>query len=397
MTVLLYDYRELEERAARHLRAWKVWHLILFSLAAIFGVVNYVLLQNAMQLVDNNCVLFPRLLDFHMVDQTNANTTIILEFMNNYEDISKENSHKNLAPNETVAQETLHDNSTEKLLSKRETIVDNETMESFETTIEIGNVTIVTGNKTHRLVLDTTRTLFALDSECQFAEYMPIMATMCALVWITFFTMCPGGGRPRSGLKQPWRILTPALLFALVLVALTGHSFARTNGGLHEFCAAFVNVTNSTTCSSVEPYLYNNWNTTWGMGARAASVRAASAAVWASWTCVAALLLARCLTAPDFNVKKTGVYLIKDPQGKITPHLSKSDSRRMRRSPLESPSHQEATSMKSEPTSITELPTVSAYQQQDSAPTSLMTTPIKKTENTDLIEMTYTPQERRLD
>ncbi|RVE55280.1 hypothetical protein evm_000178 [Chilo suppressalis] len=398
MTILLYDYRELEERAARHLRVWKVWHLILFSFAAILGVANYVLLHNAMQLVDDNCVLFPRVLEFHMVEQTNENITFMLDYMKPFEDTPKENSINNdITPNETIAQESVPENNmtTEKTVSKREVTIDNGTMDDFETTVEIQNVTIVTGNKTHRLVLDTSRTLFALESECEFAEYMPIMATMCALVWITLFAMCPGGGRPRSGLKQPWRILTPALLFALVLVALTGRSFARTNSGLQEFCAAFANITNSTTCSSMEPYLYRNWNTTWGMGARAASARAASAAVWAAWTCVAALLLARCLAAPDFMVKKTGVYLIKDPQGKITPHLRKS-GRRSGRSPLASPTRQDATSVRSEPTCTTELPTASADPELDSVPTSLMATPIRKTEDADLIEMTYTPQTTQL-
>lgn len=45
-----------------------VCHLILYAFAAIFGIVNFVFLQNTMQLVDDNCVLFPRKLEFHWVD-----------------------------------------------------------------------------------------------------------------------------------------------------------------------------------------------------------------------------------------------------------------------------------------------------------------------------------------
>lgn len=57
----------------------------------------------------------------------------------------------------------------------------------------------IAGNQTHQLVLDLSRSLFGSEGECQFAEYMPVMSTICALVWITLFTMCPGGGRPRTG------------------------------------------------------------------------------------------------------------------------------------------------------------------------------------------------------
>ncbi|CAH2208116.1 jg19128, partial [Pararge aegeria aegeria] len=66
-------------------------------------------------------------------------------------------------------------------------------------------------------------------------------------------------------------------------------------------------------CSSVGPYLERSWNASWSFGGRAAAARAASAGVWASWACAATLFLARCLTAPDFEVKRTGAYL-KDPQ-----------------------------------------------------------------------------------
>lgn len=63
----------------------------------------------------------------------------------------------------------------------------------------------------------------------------------------------------------------------------------------------------------MNPYLERSWNVTWSFGGRAAATRAASAGVWASWACAATLFLARCLTAPDFQVKKTTAYL-KDPQ-----------------------------------------------------------------------------------
>ncbi|XP_063831415.1 uncharacterized protein LOC135080653 [Ostrinia nubilalis] len=389
MTVLLYDYCELEERAARHLRTWKTWHIILYVLAAIFGAANYILLHKTMELVNDHCVLYPRKLEFHVVPrsnytdevETNVNYTMVDEVQNGLEDDVTSTDGKSM----------------EKSVTKRE-IPDNETMDSLETTMDAMNVTVVTGNVTHQLVLDLTRSLFAFDSDCQFAEYMPVMSTICALVWVTLFTMCPGGGHARSGLQQPWRILTPALLFALVMVGLTGHSFTRTNGGLHAFCGAFANLTNSTTCSSVDPFLELSWSTSWGFGGRAAATRAASAGAWAAWACAAALMLARCLAAPDFVVRRTGAYL-KDPQGKLTPHLKKGRrSRQSQRSAPSSPGVRDNVSVYSEPTATTELATASVGPGQDSAPTSLMVTPVRKGrahDNHDLIEMTYAPQERR--
>lgn len=47
---------------------FSAWHLIIYAFAAGFGIINYVLLQSTMQLVDNNCILFPRRLSFKMVD-----------------------------------------------------------------------------------------------------------------------------------------------------------------------------------------------------------------------------------------------------------------------------------------------------------------------------------------
>ncbi|KAM3962520.1 uncharacterized protein ACR2FA_003426 [Aphomia sociella] len=392
MTILVYDQCDLEERAAKSLKVWKAWHLILYSCAAVFGIVNFVFLQNTMQLVDHNCVLYPRLLEFHMVLRHNSTR---LNEDANYTSIVDEDSMIN-GNNETVAQTTeavLDRNVTDaKNLTKREAQF-NETIDEFETTIEVNNVTVVTGNRTYRLVLDTSRSLFGGDINCEFAEYMPIMSTISAAVWLTMFTMCPGGGRVRTGLQQPWRILTPALLFSLVLVGLTGHSFTSTNGGLHAFCAAFHNVTNSTACSPVNDFLDASWNVTWGFGGRVAATRAASAAVWASWACAAALLVARCLTGPDFAVKHSGVYLVKDPQQKLTPFLRKS-TRRKNRSNQTSPTKLDNVSVRSEPTVTTELATISMEPGQDSAPTSLLVTPVKKERNSEMIEMAYSPNER---
>ncbi|KPI92418.1 hypothetical protein RR46_13639 [Papilio xuthus] len=345
------------------------WHLVLYSVAGIFGILNYVFLQETMQLVDNNCMLKPRELAFRMVELPN-NTAEEIAY-------SKDPSSKHKVDINIVTDGTdsaSNDNETNK--NKRQV---TETVDHPEV-VDEENVTMLTGNETHRLMLDTSRTLFARDNDCQFVEYMPIMSTVFAAVWITFFTMCPGGGHSRSGLQRPWRIVAPALIFSLVLVGLTGHSFIQTNSGIQDFCAAFYNVTNTTTCSGANSYLERGVSAPWGLGGRAGAVRAASAGVWASWACGAALLLARCLTARDFVVKRTA---------KITPYLKKT---KRRKSSPNSPIVKDNVSIRSEPTATTELVTASIEPGQETAVNTPEVTPVKRPIREDVIEMTHSPQ-----
>lgn len=387
MTILLYDHRALDERASRHLKIWKVWHIILYVCAAVFGIMNYVFLRNTMELIDDNCILYPRQLEFRYIEIAELESSRMSKNVSDNDDGDYKTEPAQTPTNESAIQ-SVPMTPNDKM--KRET-----TAATSEVSEMNNNGTDdKTGNETHHLVLDTSRTLFESDSTCQFGEYMPIMSTIFACVWVTMFIMCAGGGHVRTGLPQPWRILAPALLFALVMVGLTGHSFNITNGGLHDFCAKFYEFTNTTTCSAVNSHLVRGWNTTWSMGGRVGATRAASAGVWASWACAAALLLARCLTAPDFQVSRTGVYLAKDPQQKLTPYLKKSRKSKSRSS-NGSPTKRDNVSMRSEPTITTELVTVSIEQGQDSVPTSLMATPVKNQRQADMIEMAYSAREHR--
>lgn len=48
------------------------WHITLYVFAAICGILNYSFFQNTVQLFDENCILFPRKLDFHIIRLPNA-------------------------------------------------------------------------------------------------------------------------------------------------------------------------------------------------------------------------------------------------------------------------------------------------------------------------------------
>ncbi|CAG9130414.1 unnamed protein product [Plutella xylostella] len=469
MTVILYDHCDLEERPSKYLRIWKAWHIILYVLIAVCGILNYSFLESSRQSIDDRCYLFPRELAFHMVELEEPHERLNLHIKNNNRNETADTELKDrVKDGNQTAQITDAQNSADNTDSaqnvesdivkdqdviprdKREVILRNSTGD-FETTIELDNVTVVIENRTHRLMLDTFRSFFLSDNDCQFAEYMPILSSTFAIVWLTLFVMCPRGGKSRTGITEPWRILSPALIFAVLLVGLTGHSFTLTNRGIDSFCAAFVNYTNATTCSPVDQLLQSSWNATWPFSARAAATRAAAAGVWAGWACAAALLVSRCLTAADFVVRRTQVYVKRDPHQnatwpfsaraaatraaaagvwagwacaaallvsrcltaadfvvrrtqvyvkrdphqKVLPHLLKSpilstqtSSPSRRATPL-SP----VTSVKSEPTITTQLVTASVEHGPESAPSSLVTTPVRDSRSAEMLEMAHSPKE----
>lgn len=100
-----------------------------------------------MQLVDNNCVLYPRLLEFRVIPRPNSTLleTNINYTLDEYEPMSNNNRSSVKESVETTAQYAVsNEKMTEKSVTKRET-GDNETMDTYETAIELANVTVVTG------------------------------------------------------------------------------------------------------------------------------------------------------------------------------------------------------------------------------------------------------------
>lgn len=364
MTILLHDYHELEERAAKHLKVWKGWHVTLFILTGVFGLLNYTFFQYTANIFDDNCVLFPRKLEFRLIElpdvtliSNNENENINSK---NYV-INDENEVKNATDN-IKTEEGMNITEDDARRRKRES-TNNEKNMFIPNNTDVNNST--TYNKKNRLVLNMQRSLFAAETDCQFAMFMPVLSTVFAFVWATLFTMCPGGGYSRFGLSQPWRILTPALLFAIVMVGLTGHSFSQTNAGLQALCASFSSVTNTTACSAVNDHVEKAWNASWTIGTHVSAARAASAGVWATWACACALLLARCLAAPDFVVKHTQIIIKTDPKQKVTPYLKQSPKKspNMKNTRIISP--QQSPSLMSEPTISSALMTSPVIKNHD--------------------------------
>lgn len=96
-----------------------------------------------MELVDNNCVLYPRVLEFRVIPRPNST---VLETNVNYtlEEPAKDSSNQSsVVDTATIAQDTVYGKTTERNVVKRE-IPDNRTMDTFDT-MEETNVTVITG------------------------------------------------------------------------------------------------------------------------------------------------------------------------------------------------------------------------------------------------------------
>lgn len=79
-------------------------HLILYVFAAVFGIANYVFLQQAMELVNHNCLLFPRELEFHTVELIEASEMQygVLEVNRNVTDDAQADVERNGNEQESV-------------------------------------------------------------------------------------------------------------------------------------------------------------------------------------------------------------------------------------------------------------------------------------------------------
>lgn len=94
-----------------------------------------------MQLVNENCVLYPRELEFHVISRPNY--TDMVETNVNYT-MDEFESPSASQENDSAQVTTTDGKSSQKSVTKRE-IHDSETMDGLETTMDVMNVTVITG------------------------------------------------------------------------------------------------------------------------------------------------------------------------------------------------------------------------------------------------------------
>ncbi|CAO1429633.1 unnamed protein product [Diamesa serratosioi] len=78
-------------------------------------------------------------------------------------------------------------------------------------------------------------------ASCDFVIYIPIFQSCFGIIVLTMFLICGHGGKSNSQafLPQPWRIVTPALLFFLVMFFVGMSVLVKVHKGTDVFCASF--------------------------------------------------------------------------------------------------------------------------------------------------------------
>lgn len=86
--------------------------------------------------------------------------------------------------------------------------------------------------------IDDSRTVWGEPASCDFGVYIPICQSCFGIIMTTMFIICGKGGKtePNSFLPQPWRIVTPAIIFFLVMTILSIVNLVIVERGMNQFC-----------------------------------------------------------------------------------------------------------------------------------------------------------------
>jgi hypothetical protein len=89
-------------------------------------------------------------------------------------------------------------------------------------------------------------------SQCDFAVYSPICQSCFALVVMTMFIICGKGGKgdENSYLSEPWRIVTPALFFFIVMTIVSLVNLIIIERGMNSFCESFAQALPDVSCET---------------------------------------------------------------------------------------------------------------------------------------------------
>lgn len=89
--------------------------------------------------------------------------------------------------------------------------------------------------------IDDITTVWGKKSTCDFGLYIPIAQSCFGIIVTVMFIICGKGGKADSNsfLPQPWRIVTPAIIFFLVMTILSIVNLVIVQGGLDAFCDSF--------------------------------------------------------------------------------------------------------------------------------------------------------------
>lgn len=86
---------------------------------------------------------------------------------------------------------------------------------------------------------------------CDYAIYIPLSQCLFSVIMVVMFAICGRGGKsePNAFLPQPWRIVTPALFFNIIMTILSIIGTTIVESGLNEFCKSLISETPDISCS----------------------------------------------------------------------------------------------------------------------------------------------------
>lgn len=89
--------------------------------------------------------------------------------------------------------------------------------------------------------INLQKTSWGNKASCDFGVYIPIGQTIFGIIMATMFIICGKGGKsdPQSFLPQPWRIVSPSLVFFIIMTILSIVELIIIEGGINKFCESF--------------------------------------------------------------------------------------------------------------------------------------------------------------
>ncbi|KAF5300906.1 hypothetical protein FQR65_LT09069 [Abscondita terminalis] len=97
--------------------------------------------------------------------------------------------------------------------------------------------------------LDFSKTEWNSINFCYFCQFMPLISTLSGIIWTVHFLIYSRGGTGdfTDTYSRPWRVVYPAIGFAILIAVLMFVSSSFLYEGLNAFCAEFYEVFNTTT------------------------------------------------------------------------------------------------------------------------------------------------------
>lgn len=100
--------------------------------------------------------------------------------------------------------------------------------------------------------IDLQETIWGSQVSCDYAIYIPLFQCMFSILMVVMFAICGRGGKAEQNafLPQPWRIVTPALVFNIVMTILSIVGTSIVESGLGEFCKSLTTSTPDIGCGA---------------------------------------------------------------------------------------------------------------------------------------------------